>query len=592
MIRALIGIGKALREEENYRMPLVEIPYPEAQGRNNPQVLVVELVTDSSDGLRVSSFSLVDYTPTDSFTKYYFRNPSSAQGPAPSLSFKFPPRIAALRQRLKILNLLDYKADASEIAKDIKAEVDRLKKEGGLGEAIPLLIVLRIDGKWPAKNEKLTKRFKENFLESLGQKKYRKHWKKEWKCHGCERKTAVYGGIGGLLKFYTVDKFGYAPDLNPKEAWKQYALCEECILDLERGRRALDEFLTHSFYNKKFWLLPVAPGNLRKNILDRFRNFKESGGKVHRESYESLEDRLLYEASQQTGTLFYHFVFFQKEQSALRILLHLEEVLPSVLGRYVATKSEIENQFRESVEEAFPDAVGLSFNFFSSSDLRATREKPGFTDKDFFMLVDRVFREVPIDERYLITKAIARIGSDFIEAGESMKFPQRAVLETLLSLEFLLRWGVLRRKVSSDSGGQNMENTPFQEFFEEHGDFFNHAAKRSLVLLGVLTQKFLNYQFRERGSTPFLKMLKNLRLDQRDIQKLFVGLQNKMNEYGIGHYWPKIREGVSLSLIEAGDRWPFSPEEIGFYLAVGMSLHKHPVFEDTKVESAEESPSS
>jgi len=83
-----------------------------------------------------------------------------------------------------------------------------------------------------------------------------------------------------------------------------------------------------------------------------------------------------------------------------------------------------------------------------------------------------------------------------------------------------------------------------------------------------------------------------LRLDQKDVQKLFVGLQNKMNEYGIGHYWAKIREGVSLSLIEAGDHWPLSPEEIGFYLAVGMSLHKHPVFEETKAEATEESASS
>jgi len=589
MIKALIEIGKALRER--YPMPLVEVPYPQTKGKKEPKVLVVDLVTEQDNFLKISQIFLIDYNPEDSFNKYFFRNPSSAQGPAPSLSFKFPPKIRALKQRLGILNLLAYKVDEDEISKAIETKVNELKESGSLGKTDPLLIVLRIDGKWPAENERLTQKFVENFLESLGQKKYRRYWKKKWICHGCGRETEVYGGIGDLLKFYTVDKFGYAPGLNPKEAWKQYALCAECIFDLERGRRALDEFLTHRFYGKEFWLLPVATENL-EDILDRFRHFKEAGGKVYGTSYESLEDRLLYEASQQVGALFYHFVFFQKEQKALRILLHLEEVLPSVLGRYVNTKNEVERRFWESIEEAFPDTEKFLFNFFSSPYLRATQKKPGFTDKDFFMLVDKVFREAPVDESYLITRTISRIGSDFLETGENTGIPRQSVLETLLSLEFLLEWGVLKRKVTSSRGGQNMNYSSFQEFFEEHGDFFNHPAKKGLVLLGVLTQKFLNYQFRERGSTPFLKMLKNLRLDQKDIQKLFVGLQNKMNEYGIGHYWPKIREGVSLSLIEAGDHWPLSPEEIGFYLAVGMSLHKHPVFEETRAEATDEAASS
>ncbi len=588
MIKALIEIGKVLREK--YPMALIEIPYSSLKDKKEPKVLVVDLATDSDGTLKVFNISLADYSPQELFTKYFFRNSSSAQGPAPSLSLKLPPKITALKQRLGILNLIGYKADENEIAKAIEAKVNELKKSGSLGKTNPLLIVLRIDKKWPAENEKLTKKFDENFLESLGQKKYRRYWKKEWVCHGCDKKTYVYGGVSDLLKFYTVDKFGYAPELDPKKAWKQYALCAECIFDLERGKRALEEFLTHTFYGKKFWLLPVATEKLDA-ILDRFCNFKESGGRIYETSYELLEDRLLYEASKQSKVLFYHFVFSQQEQNALRIVLHLEEVLPSVLWRYVTAKNEIEQRFHESIEEAFPSVKKLFFNFFSSPNLHATQKKPGITDKDFFMLVDKVFRETPVDENYLITRAMSRIGSDFLESNENISIPRQSILETLLSLEFLLEWGILKRKVVSRPGGLTMKQTSFQEFFEKHGDFFNHPAKRGLVLLGVLTQKFLNHQFHERGSTPFLKMLKNLRLDQKDVQKLFVGLQNKMNEYGIGHYWAKIREGVSLSLIGAGERWPLSPEEIGFYLAVGMSLHKHPAFEETKTETTEESAS-
>jgi len=57
-----------------------------------------------------------------------------------------------------------------------------------------------------------------------------------------------------------------------------------------------------------------------------------------------------------------------------------------------------------------------------------------------------------------------------------------------------------------------------------------------------------------------------------------------MNEYNIGHWWPELREGISLNFIEAGERWPLSPDEVGFYIAVGMALHSHPIFGKSRSE--------
>ena len=578
MIKALIEIGRSVRDL--YGMPIVQVPYPERVRRNPPQVLVVELVSNGK--LKFSDAKLFAYSPDDSFTKYYFRNPPASQGPAASLSFKLPGKPSALRQRLGILKILNYKADINEIAESIEREIESLKKEGTLGKTSQILIVLKIDGKWPAENEKLRKSFVKNFLESLGNYKKSPIWKTRAKCHGCGKETIVYAGVGNLLKFYTVDKHGYAPELNPKAAWKQYALCEDCIFDLERGKRAVDDFLKWRFYGKEFWLLPVSTGNLKK-VLDRFKNFHaEVKGKAHKGGYESLEDRLLYEAAFQEEAISYHFVFLKPENQALRIKLHIEEVLPSVLKEYVNMKREFEEGIKGLVNEiSIP--FEFNFNFLSSNNLKKTNQKPGFTDEDFYMLVDKVFRRSPVDERYLISKAMSRISKDMAEAGEQGGLPWWSVLETLFSLEFLLKWGILKRKI----GGVDMNGLPYEEFFEKHGDFFNHPSKRALVLLGVLVQKFMNEQFRRRQSTPFLKVLKNLRLDQEDVQKIYVRLQNKMNEYEIGYKWPELREGVSLYFIEAGDRWPLSPDEIGFYIAVGMALHSHPIFGRGKSDGEE-----
>ncbi len=578
MIKALIEIGRSVRDL--YPMPLVEVPYKRPkEGKNAPKVLVVELRSNLEGALEISNIYPINYSADDVFSKYFFRDIPTAYGHAASLSFKLPP--STLRQRLGILNLLGYKTDVEGIAEGIERSLEGFKRSGELLKNVSILVVLKIDGKWPAENEKLRENFVKNFLENLGKYKRRPIWKRHGVCHGCGKETTVYAGVGSLLKFYTVDKHGYAPELNPKVAWKQYALCEECIFDLERGKRAKDEFLTWSFYDKNFWLLPVASGGLRQ-ILDNFRQLhKKLSGRAHERGFESLEDELIYEASKQEEALSYHFVFVEedKKRKKFEIRLHIEEVLPSVMSKYVDTKTEHEREFGRTVFQAVPHIKieKLKFNFFSSSNLKA-KQKPGFTDEDFYMLVDKVFRRSPVDEGYLISKAMSRISKDMIETKDQGRIPLWSVLETLLSLEFLLKWGILKRKI----GGVAMNRLPYEKFFEEHGDFFNHPAKKGLVLLGVLVQNFLNEQYRRRGSTPFMKVLKNLILDQRDVQKVYVALQNKMNEYEIGHWWPELREGVSLSFIEAGDNWPLSPEEIGFYIAVGMALHAHPVFREGK----------
>jgi CRISPR-associated protein Cas8b/Csh1 subtype I-B len=110
------------------------------------------------------------------------------------------------------------------------------------------------------------------------------------------------------------------------------------------------------------------------------------------------------------------------------------------------------------------------------------------------------------------------------------------------------------------------------------------------VLFGVLIQKFLNYQLKERDSTPFLKVLKNLRLTQKDVENAFVALQNKMQEYNVSHWWRDLKKSIALNFVEAGENWNFSPDEIGFYIAIGMSLYSLPIFgrEENNSEGGED----
>ncbi len=576
MIRALIDIGAALNDK--YPMPFAQIPYTKVNNNKPPRVIVIELETDKGKNLKFTKAYHKDYDPDEARNMYYYREGKS-KGASPSLSFKLPPKHSSLRERLGILKNLGYFANLEDIANEIEKKVEEWKKEkGGSGS---VLVVLKIDGKWPGENEAFTRNFEEKILQELAPKKYKKYWKTKGICHGCGEEKEVYAGMSSLLKFYTVDKVGFAPEVNPKIAWKEFALCKDCIYNLERGKRAVEDFLTFKFYGKDFWLIPVAERDNLNEVLKQLSKLHEASSAKIKQEFENAEDYLMYEASRQEKVISYHFVFTKKEQQALRILLHIEEVLPSVLRKFVSLKKDVEKKFNRTMEDAIASDFKMHFNFFSSHNLRETQQLPGFTDKDFFNIVDKVFRRSIINEDLLIKTIMQRVQSEMAEGGEHAKVPNYAVLEAFLSLEFLLKWGILKRKI----GGNSMGESAFDEFFEKYNDFFNHPAKKGLVLFGVLVEKFLKYQYEKRESTPFLRALKNLRLTQKDVGRVFRELQNKMNEYEIGHWWPKLREGIGVYFIAGGDNWPLSPDEIGFYIAIGMSIHNLPIFNQKSEET-------
>jgi CRISPR-associated protein Csh1 len=83
----------------------------------------------------------------------------------------------------------------------------------------------------------------------------------------------------------------------------------------------------------------------------------------------------------------------------------------------------------------------------------------------------------------------------------------------------------------------------------------------------------LNKQAKERGAKPFMKKLKGLRMDERDIKALLPAVQNKFEEYySFGKGKKLVAEEAYNYLFASGDNWPLSVDEINFYFAGGMNL--------------------
>ena len=119
-----------------------------------------------------------------------------------------------------------------------------------------------------------------------------------------------------------------------------------------------------------------------------------------------------------------------------------------------------------------------------------------------------------------------------------------------------------------------MQQSTFESIFIKYGKSLNTPQKRGIFLLGVLTQMLLNKQYSERNSKPpFMKKLKSLKMDERDIKALLPEVQNKLEEYESFDKGKRIiAQEASKYLLEAGDGWKISVDEINFYFACGMNL--------------------
>jgi CRISPR-associated protein Csh1 len=158
---------------------------------------------------------------------------------------------------------------------------------------------------------------------------------------------------------------------------------------------------------------------------------------------------------------------------------------------------------------------------------------------------------------------MATIRKEFINDGYFMPRVKDALMDTM----FLENLGLISFEE------EDMEENIFETVFEKFGKSFRSPIKRGVFLLGALTQLLLKKQWADRNAKPFMKYLKGLKLDEKDIKALLPKVQNKLEEYDSFDKGKRlIASEASKYLLEAGEGWKISTDEINFYFACGMNL--------------------
>lgn len=380
-------------------------------------------------------------------------------------------------------------------------------------------------------------------------------------CSVCGSEKGTVSGSTGVFKFYTIDKPGFiAGGFKEQRAWKNFPVCNDCKFELEEGRRFIEENLAYGFYGLRYLIIPkllLTDLISKPDIYDILVDSKKAISLKDRVKKRITADdnEILELLADDKNLLMFNLLFMRKQQSAERILLLIEDIFPSKIRKIFHAKDVVD------------DITGESFNFGKIRDFFAKSDDKKRTydlNKYFLDIVDKVFRGVAIDFSFLAKFYMHRIRRDFILDNFFNPMVKNAIMSTL----FFEKLGIVTFEEVEE-----MEGNIFEEVFACYGGSFGKPEKRGMFLIGVLTQLLLNKQWSDRKAKPFMKHLKGLKMDERDLKALLPKVQNKLEEYDSFDKGKRlIASEASKCLLEAGDGWKMPVDEINYYFCCGMNL--------------------
>ncbi len=547
MLTALKEIGEILLDKENKSEIDILLENPDSNGKYK-----IVWALDFDKDLNFKGIFVEEFKGESPYI-YLYKRASGSNAP----DFSPTSRITEAEKTFtkKLLRWLENHKSIPEIQKiyeelnENKKSIIKKLKDLNTQTKDSKILTLKIDGKYlyEVENPDFKKILLEDYLSKI-----KEISKKDGICSICGEKKEEIFTTSLIYRFYTLDKECYITSgFNKKNAWKNFPICVDCFLKIDYGKKYVEDNLKFNFYGKQYYLVPKLILNTPEALEEVNEILSMEAGNLSfsndkRKLITNDKNEILDILKEYKDVISFYFLFLKKDNAAERILLLIEDVLPSRIHKIFDAKNKIDETFEQDYN------FGRLVSFLNEFD------------KTLFEVVDKIFREGNVDFRTLIQIFNRKIRNEFIN-GNNFSF---SVIDALMNIRFFEELGLLNTEVKT------MEETKFEKVYEKVGRSLNTPAKRGIFLLGALTQMLLNIQGKERGSTPFFKNLKGLKMNEEDIKGLLPKVINKLMEYDKFDKGKKeLAEEIAKNLLSQ-EKFSLSIDEINFYFASGMALSK------------------
>lgn len=392
-------------------------------------------------------------------------------------------------------------------------------------------------------------------------------------CYLCKNKKIVYGFVNlNDFTFYSANEQAYiASGFVKSKTWKNYPVCPDCIPYLQSGKYLVETYFSHKFWGNDYFILPTPI--LERNDFKTFvENMKEEyhqislrrGDDYKSQQSKELEEEIFNCLAKQNDIATITFFFYEKEQNKFQIMQEAEDILPSRFQNIITAKKKVE-EYKEfhNLNGLYKkgEVANLSFNFGIIKTFF-----PSNFNNDFLDITTKILKGQKISRTLLFHQI-----SDHLAKGFRNEALYHDIEKAMILMEFLSELKLV--EITTGKLEIKMDNK-YQDYFDQHPEFYNADWKKAVFLTGVLAQHVMDIQYRERKATPFRSRLNGLKLDPRAIKRLLPESIEKLDQYRSNYY--RDLEEVIAQLLESGEPELKlqSIDEISFLFAVGMNRNK------------------
>lgn len=413
-------------------------------------------------------------------------------------------------------------------------------------------------------------------------------------CSICKKQdvTVMPASSSQTYKFFNLDKRGFFWGLLENKDPVSFPVCLDCLYDIEKGKEYIKNKLNFMFVKGLYYhLIPqFFIGN--EASARRFIEIVEgqNNGQVVDDlsSNVSNEQLVLRSIGKLDDSIAVNFLFLDTSSgaSAEKIAMLVQDVYPSRLSKIfeaqdtvtsmyftVFPKASKENKYQQNLfavaREFFPKQKD---NGGKKKKTEGKKSGKGF-DKYFLSVTQNIFENKPMDNGFIYSSIMDKVVKQFNNML-AKNITEFEFLSTIKKAEMFVSF-LLLLNLLKDRKEETMESEElFDDYFVKFKDLYNSPLKRGLFLLGVATRMFVDLQYDERGSKPFLTELKSFKMNLTDFRGLVPKLQNKIIEYDyVEEKWKLNRMSIALAnaskyLLQV-DKTNMSVQEMNFYFVTG-----------------------
>lgn len=399
-------------------------------------------------------------------------------------------------------------------------------------------------------------------------------------CSVCMQSDIEVWGYVSTFNFYAV-KTEFPPiagGMSQEETWKNYPVCPECAVKLQKSKRVLINQMRYNLCGFSYFIIPgfiedrkndvndeIIEVFLDENYEGKFKIDNKSKNKItsaEREIFEILSDI--------PNQITYNLFFFEENNSEFKILLSIDDIYPHHLKSIFNSKQKIEKfNIFHNLKGLYNKSINsdMEFNFDILKTFFPIKSKIfGDFSKSFLEITRSIFLQKMISKGFVLRQIMNILSKKFAND----EFIQYDTLKSFMLILFLENLGCIKRDNKTIMKEIYMDDI-YKSFFAEHQDFFNSSIKKAIFLEGVLCQHLLDIQRVERGACPFRSRLNGMKLNQRIVEKLLPEMIEKLNQYN-KNYYRKLEETISELFINS--KFDLSNDEISYYFILGMNLNR------------------